>query len=77
MKIRSFIFVNVNVITYFCFKHLPIMSINEQKEIKSIATHYLRNKRNKNEILATLKSAGIIDKNGHFNAPYNQIFSYK
>jgi hypothetical protein len=53
------------------------MSTNEQKEIKSIATHHLRNKRSKHEILATLKSAGIIDKNGHFNAPYNQIFSFK
>ncbi len=53
------------------------MSTKEQKEIKSIATHYLRNKRSKNEILATLKSAGIIDKKGHINEPYNQIFSYK
>lgn len=51
------------------------MSREEQKRIRGLATEYLSKGRSKEEIVVTLRKAGIVDSNGKVKAPYNNILT--
>jgi DNA-binding transcriptional ArsR family regulator len=53
------------------------MSTAEQKKIKDIATKLLKEPRSKDQVLKTLRSAGIVDKAGKIKSPYDQVFVQK
>lgn len=53
------------------------MSSSEQKKIKQIATKFIKNTRSREQIINTLKNAGIVDKDGEIKSPYNQVLVKK
>lgn len=53
------------------------MSSSEQKKIKQIAAKFIKNNRSKDQIINTLKNAGIVDKDGQIQSPYNQVLVKK
>jgi hypothetical protein len=53
------------------------MSTAEQRKIKDIANRLLKENRSKDQIIKTLKNAGIVDKGGKIKSPYNQVLVQK
>ncbi len=49
------------------------MSREEQKRISDLATKALKQDRSREEILETLQSAGIVDKDGKIMEPYTEV----
>jgi hypothetical protein len=53
------------------------MSREEQKKIKDLASKILKEGRSREQIVDTLKGAGILDNTGKIKAPYNQVLVKK
>lgn len=62
---------------YLILSEFRPMNREEQKRINHLATHALKQRRSKDEILQTLKNAGIVNKAGKLNPPYNQVLVKK